>query len=283
MMKHGTVSILCSVPEPKRPDCLPARRRIPDACLPENFPEEYENFATRSDMWGNWRLVADFSESKLQGDIRGIRVRRPGEDYYRYLPYTTYFSISNGEIVDGRFTASVSGVDLAENAPPDTDTVRGFSGSILGEFYGPEAEEAGGVLRASRASDSRVLVGSFGAVQVPELDVTIPMGDLGPRPPLSVAVDRDIVTETVQAATATEVTAIESDGANGFRVTYTVDGVDQRIHLEDDDYQTDSCGLLCICCAHSRRVLRTRGPNRRIRWHSRVRLLQRSRMVGGLR
>ena len=197
----------------------------------ENFPEEDE----RSDMLGNWRLVADFSESKLQGDIRGISVRRPGEDYYRDLPYTTYFSISNGEIVDGRFTASVSGVDLAENAPPDTDTVRGFSGSILGEFYGPEAEEAGGVLRASRASDSRVLVGSFGGDQVPEPDVTIPMGDLGR--PLSVAVDRDSVTETVQAATATEVTAIESDGANGFHVTYTVDGVDQRIHLEDDDYQ----------------------------------------------
>ena len=200
-----------------------------------NLPEDYDNFARLGSMRGNWRLVADFSESKLQGDIRRISVRRPGEDYYRYLPYTTYFRISNGEIVDGRFTASVSGVDLAENAPPDTDTVRGFSGSILGEFYGPEAEEAGGVLRASRASDSRVLVGSFGGDQAPELDVTIPMGDLGR--PLSVAVDRDSVTETVQAATATEVTAIESDGANGFHVTYTVDGVDQRIHLEDDDYQ----------------------------------------------
>ena len=69
--------------------------------------------------------MADFSESTLQGDIRGIRVRGPDDDDYRSLPYTTYFSISNGEIVDGRFTASVSGVDSAENAPPDR-TVTGI-------------------------------------------------------------------------------------------------------------------------------------------------------------
>ena len=198
----------------------------------ENHPVEYENLDTRGEMWGRWRLTADFGESSLRGDIRLLTARATSDSRSRSLPYTTYFSIENGQIVDGQFTASVSGEDSNPNASMD-ETVKGFEGDVLGEFFGPAAEEAGGVLRATRAADNRVLIGSLEGKQMPELDPSLPEGTLSV---LSVAVDRDYVADTVQRTGAAEVTAIESDGASGFYVTYRVDGTDHRVHIAEQIY-----------------------------------------------
>ena len=198
----------------------------------ENHPSEFTNLDTRGRLWGNWRLTAKFSQSTLGGDIRLARVRGPNDSEIRYLPYTTYFRIENGQIVDGRFTASVSGVDSNPSAPADR-TLSGFEGDMLGEFYGPGAEEAGGVMRAARASDNRVLVGSFGGKRMPELDPSLPDGNLSL---LSVGVDRDYIATTVQLSDDVEVTAIERDAASGFHVTYRVDGTDYRVHLAEQIY-----------------------------------------------
>ena len=206
----------------------------------ESHPAEYANLDTRRFLWGEWRLTADFSASTLQGDIGLVRVRGPGESAFRYLPYTTAFRIENGHIVDGQFTASVSGVDSDPNAPEDR-TLRGFEGDMLGEFYGPGAEEAGGVLNAARTSDNRVLVGSFGGKRAPEFDVSVPEGDLSVS---SVAVDRDWVASTVAPTDTAEVTAIESDGANGFQVTYRVDGAERRIHVHEQSYASRYDGFV---------------------------------------
>ena len=207
----------------------------------ENHPLEFTSLETRGWLAGNWRLTADFSESTLQGDIRFVQVRRPGDSAWYQLPYTTYFSIEDGEIVDGQFTASVSGTDSNASAPADR-TLTGFEGDMLGEFYGPGAEEAGGVLRATRASDNRVLFGSFGGKRMPELDPSLPEGDLSVQ---SVALNRDYVATSVQLTDDSEVTAIESDGANGFHVTYRVEGADHRVHLADQIYfnRYDEFGL----------------------------------------
>ena len=188
--------------------------------------------ATRGIMIGDWRLTADFGESTLSGDIRRLQSRAPGESEYRLLPLTTYFRIENGQIVDGRFTASVSGVDSNAGAPPSR-TVKGFEGDVLGEFYGPGAEEAGGVIRAVRQSDQRVVGGKFGGQRAPVLAPSIPDGELSL---LSVAIDRDFANATVARTTRAAVTAIESDGAGGFRVSYRVDGVDRQVHVERGDY-----------------------------------------------
>ena len=198
----------------------------------ENHPSEFTNLDTRGTLWGHWRLTAEFSQSTLGGDIRLARVRGPNDSEYHNLPYTTYFRIENGQIVDGRFTASVSGVDSNPSAPADR-TLSGFEGDMLGEFYGPGAEEAGGVMRAARASDNRVLVGSFGGKRMPELDPSLPEGGLSH---LSVAVNRDYVATTVQLTDDAEVTALESDGANGFHVTYRIEGTDYRVHLAEQIY-----------------------------------------------
>ena len=207
----------------------------------ENHPREFESLDTRGGLWGNWRLTADFSESTLAGDIRFVRVREAGESDYRVLPFTTYFNIEDGEIVDGQFTASLAGMDSNPSAPVDR-TLAGFEGDILGEFYGPRAEEAGGVLRAVRTTDNRVLFGSLSGKQMPELDPSLPEGDLSVQ---SVAVNRDYVATNVQPSNDAEVTTIESDGANGFHVTYRVGGTDHRVHLAEQIYfnRFDGFGL----------------------------------------
>ena len=87
-----------------------------------------------------------------------------------------------------------------------------------------------------------MLVGSVGGKRAPEFDISVPDGDLSVS---SVAVDRDWVASTVERTDSVEVTAIESDGANGFHVTYRVDGVDRRIHVHEQFYfgRLDGFGL----------------------------------------
>ena len=209
----------------------------------ESHPtDSLESPGMRGRLEGNWRLTADFSESTLRGDIRLLVVRPPGgESGWRVLPHTTYFRIENGQIVNGQFTASLSGVDSRPH-PARDETVEGFEGDMLGEFYGPGGEEAGGVLRAARSSDNRVLTGAFGGKRMPELTPSLPAGDLSVQ---SVGIDRDYVATSVRTTDEVEVTAIESDGANGFHVTYRVDGTDHRVHLVEQIYvnRYDEFGL----------------------------------------
>ena len=104
----------------------------------------------RDRMRASMRVTADFDESTLEGMAFGIRMRKAGERAYSRLSDTTYFVIGSGRIVDGQFTATLTGADSNENAPMD-ETVRGYEGNVLGEFYGPAAEEVGAVLNASRS------------------------------------------------------------------------------------------------------------------------------------
>ena len=54
----------------------------------------------------------------------------------------------------------MTGVDTNEHAPLH-DSVRGYEGDVLGEFYGPAAEEVGGVISATRDADLRVMAGTI--------------------------------------------------------------------------------------------------------------------------
>jgi hypothetical protein len=115
----------------------------------------------RESMSGSLRLTANFDDASLEGRISDIRVRPepPKPRVWSSLPDTTWFMIDNGRIVDGQFTADLTGMDSNANAPMN-QTVRGYEGGVLGEFYGPSAKEVGGVLNASR--DDRVMAGAFG-------------------------------------------------------------------------------------------------------------------------
>ena len=127
-------------------------------------------------IYGDFELSAHFDTGALQGRIDGIRVGSDdprwdhavavdpprGENGLPPLSPTTYFAIENGRIVDGEFSAELRGMDSNANAPLD-ETVRGYEGGVLGEFYGPRGTEVGGVLNARR--EDRVMAGLFGGVQ----------------------------------------------------------------------------------------------------------------------
>ncbi len=98
---------------------------------------------------GNLRLVANFDMSRLYGRVIGVRGSEPGSSTRNPLP-TSSFRISDGAIHDnGQFTATLAGMD-SDASVPDSDSVRGVMGRILGEFYGPDGGSVGGVLTASR-------------------------------------------------------------------------------------------------------------------------------------
>ena len=113
----------------------------------------------RQRMQGSLSLTADFDQGSLEGRISSIEVRGHDERQWASLPTTTHFAIEDGRIVDGQFTASLTGMDSNANAPMD-ETVRGYEGGVLGEFYRRDAGSVGGVLNASR--EDRVMAGVFG-------------------------------------------------------------------------------------------------------------------------
>ena len=189
---------------------------------------------SRSRVLGNMVLEADFDDSEISGIVHALRVRAPDVRQYERLADGNTIDISDGRIAEGRFTAQLVGQDTNTGSTAE-DSVRGFEGTVLGEFYGPAAEEVGGVLSASRPATATTpeqhIVGRiYGGQHNP----TVPEGDLTV---LSVAADINYSDSTVRPAdAANRVTAIEGDGADGFYVTYQVDGVDSRIHLDLRDH-----------------------------------------------
>jgi len=185
---------------------------------------------TRQRIRGDLRLTANFANSTLDGRVTGIEVRKGGESQWSDWPDTTYFSIGDGKIVDGQFTATLTGEDSNANAAMD-ESLDGYEGDVLGEFYGPAAEEVGGVFTATRDDDNRALVGWLGGGHFNP-------GRLAgsPRTPVSVGVNRDFNASTSQLTDAASVTAVESDGADGFYVTYMIDGAAERVHLPVSGY-----------------------------------------------
>ena len=189
----------------------------------------------RLDIRGPMRLIADFASGTVEGGVTGIRFRRYDENGDRgdweAIPTTNQFVFEHGRITGAQFMAELTGMDSGNNALEDT--VRGFEGTVHGEFYGPAAEEMGAVVRAESAAHNRALVGRLDSKQ---LD---PRNFDGERIPLSVGIERDFPALQVELTDTATVTAIEGDGAGGFHVTYQVDGAPQRVHLEASDYGSD--------------------------------------------
>ncbi len=131
-------------------------------------------------------LEANLDAHEISGRIDEIYTRPAWAYGSEYKPLTggNSIDISSTTIDEGRFTAHWIGNDLDANAA-NRDTVRGFEGMMLGEFYGPTAEEAGGVLSGRReATDftpEQYLIGGFGTA--------ISVDDRGPTPGASGVAD----------------------------------------------------------------------------------------------
>ena len=187
----------------------------------------------RRDFAGRLLLTADFGGSTLDGRIGNLRVRRYDEQGTRMgweqLPGSNHFAIENGGIAGGQFMADLTGMD--PDANPLDNSVKGFDGSVRGEFYGPEADELGAVVTAESQAHNRVL---SGRIEGKRLSTRVPGGE---QSTLSTAANRDYaVPRSTQLTDAAEVTAVESDGAGGFHVTYRLDGADERVQLGVGDF-----------------------------------------------
>ena len=127
----------------------------------DSFDQSYPWIAARDRLSGSLSLNANFTQSAITGSLSSLRIQRYDESAYSALPASTRFNITNGRISNGQFTASLTGTDT-NAAAPLRNSVRGYTGSALGAFYGPAAEEVGGVFTARRDEDARILRGVFG-------------------------------------------------------------------------------------------------------------------------
>ena len=182
----------------------------------------------RGRIRGTLNLTADFESGTVNGRIGALRFRPPGAALYADLPDTTRFDLRNARLADGQFVADLSGFDSDASAAGDT-TVRGYEGTVLGEFYGPAAEESGGVLSARSEIHGRVLAGTLRSMR---LNPRIPSGEPAI---VSTAIDRDYTTSSTRPSDASRIASVESDGASGVIVTYDVDGTESAIHFEGGD------------------------------------------------
>ena len=125
-----------------------------------------DNPAWNTQTWlrGTLHLEANLDDGEIAGQINEIRTRPPGVSGYQPLADGNVIDIANTPIDDARFAAEWVGNDPNRDAASG-ETIRGFSGTILGEFYGPAAGEIGGVWSGRRdATDStpeQFLIGGF--------------------------------------------------------------------------------------------------------------------------
>ncbi len=198
----------------------------------------------RQRLYGDMRIVANFDLGTLAGEIDGIQGTAPGAPGSTRAAWSTSsFTISDGRMVDGQFTAKVTGRDSDATASL-ARSVAGYAGSLLGEFYGPAAEEVGAVVTATRdaAGDAhdRVLVGYVGGQR---REAPPRGGSYSDTGPFSTGVDRhDFSTSPriVPQDAGNRVTAVTSDGEGGYRIAYLVDGVSKTVSLGAEDFGSDA-------------------------------------------
>ncbi len=206
----------------------------------DNTLDSVSTSVARSRVQGNLVLTADFADATLDGRIFRLRIRGPGESDYRNLASTTRLEISDGEIANDGFTATLTGVDDDANVPLG-DSVRGFAGDVSGQFYGPNAREFGASLTAARAGgddDDWAVIGYLGGTRA---DV---VGEHTDNEPLQAGVNRlgyNSASPRIVAQDANNrITAIEADNAGGYTISYLVDGTLQTVSMSVDDIGTGS-------------------------------------------
>ena len=192
----------------------------------------------RQRFYATMRIVANFDMRALEGRVYAVEgTPRDGEYADRVDWPTSSFALTDGRIVNGQFTATLTGVDSDPNTPLD-ESVRDFMGQVLGEFYGPNAEEVGGVVTATRdvagTADDRVLFGYFGGRKTDRLT------GVNDSEALLSGVDRDFEADSI-ALTAVERPTVEST-ADGYRITYMVDGQAQTVELSESDFGSRPTG-----------------------------------------
>lgn len=117
---------------------------------------------------GSLHLETDLAGRQISGRIDALRVRPAGTNTYTDLPNGSSLVIASTPFDEARFAAGWR-AGAFHAAAPLRHTLYGFEGTILGEFYGPDAEEVGGVLSGRRdatdATPEQFLIGGFVGTQ----------------------------------------------------------------------------------------------------------------------
>ena len=186
-------------------------------------------------------LNANFDEGEISGWINSFQMvsSRGDGEISRNLNRGNLITISGGEIDDGRFTADWMGSD--SNMDPDPNySVGGFSGKMLGEFFGPAAEEVGGVLNGNRAATATTpeqhFYGLFGGVG---RSLGVSDSTEAFEPNISATVEQEFSGANMGVRTTDQgvayVKSIAKDGAGGASVTYVVNDVESVIDFGAGD------------------------------------------------
>ena len=195
----------------------------------------------RHEYDGDLMLVADFANSSISGVVDELE--HEISDRESELSDDNRLDITNGRIVDGRFVADWTGQG-PEGGP--SMTVRGLEGQLLGEFYGPEAEEVAGVVNGHRAATSsdpaQVAYGRFsGSGRV--IDVSGPAFRAHGAQVTRHLDWRDLkqrITSDPAVSGSARVTSIEQVSGGGYQVTYMIDGRVQVIEFDAPDPDPDN-------------------------------------------
>ena len=223
--------------------------RTPESALPAGsatyrgrlharaWSADSSEFSQHQRIDGDMRIVANFDLGTLMGDVVGIQGTEPGApSSSRSAWSTSSFTITEGRMVDGQFTATITGHDSDPSAPL-AQSVAGYIGSLLGEFYGPDANEIGAVLTATRdlttggVRDRRVLQGYVGGTKWAAGAGMYPVS-------FSTGVDRHDFSTSPRIVSQNDdnrVTAVAFDGNREYRITYLFNGEQRSVTLDEDD------------------------------------------------
>ena len=191
----------------------------------------------RQRVSGDLDLVADFDAASLTGRIDGIRGTMPGAASSTRVAWPdTGLDIDNGKIVDGQFTATLTGYDTSDPVTPQS-SLDGFAGDLVGEFYGPSGEELGGVLTAVReaagTADGRVLEGHV----LGRKEKNFVGNDSAPLSAGVIRYDYSGSSPRVELQDTDDgATAVARDANGDHRLTYQLDGETRTVTLTADDW-----------------------------------------------
>ena len=192
----------------------------------------------RQRVRGDLNLVADFDAASLTGRIDEIRGTMPGAASSTRVSWPdTGLDIDDGKIVNGQFTATLTGYDTNDPVTPQS-SLDGFAGDLVGEFYGPRGEEMGGVLTAVReaagTADGRALEGyvlgrkALAGSDAAPLSAGVIRYDLSGSSPRVELQDAD-----------DGATALARDANGDYRLTYRMDGETRTVTMTTDDWSAD--------------------------------------------
>jgi len=100
---------------------------------------------------GDLKLTADFASSTVAGEVTNLRTRVRDGNY-------------NASQGGASFEANINGHDFSASDFAGRGELSGYqNGNVHGSFFGPSAEEAGGVFDARRSDD--LLIGFFGTTR----------------------------------------------------------------------------------------------------------------------